>query len=138
MSQAISTQLPSSVTVDGLAMSVDETVLSNAFQQFGNILRVNMVPSKSDKTKRFGYVNFSKKKSARRAALEMNGKMIHGSALVTKFVDDDKGPKVDYRQYTDCKYMASDEGCFPADGEVSYFRSWKQVCIFFTIFQNWK
>ena len=118
MSQAISTQLPSSsfpVTVDGLSMSVDEMVLSNAFQQFGNILRVNMVPSKSDKTKRFGYVNFSKEKSARKAALEMNGKMIHGSALVTKFVD--------YRQYTDCKkYMTSDQGvCFPADGEVSYF-----------------
>ena len=106
MSQAISTQCSSfPVTVDGLAMSVDETVLSNAFQQFGNILRVNMVPSKINKRKRFGYVNFSKKKSARKAALEMNGKMIHGSALVTKFVDDDKGPKVEdqHPQFSDIR-----------------------------------
>ncbi|CAK8561938.1 unnamed protein product [Lathyrus sativus] len=72
----------SKIFVKGLAFSTTEEKLAEAFSQYGNVLKADIVLNKAkNRSKGFGYVTFSEEEEARKAQIDMNGKILHGRVL---------------------------------------------------------
>ena len=105
------------VWVGSLDATVDEAVLTSAFQHFGTIHSVVVQKDEFGRSKCFGYVNFTSQSHAEKAAKTMNSKGVAGKKIKTK------GPKVlqtegyfvsggtDYRPLTDCRYFMKRGHC---------------------------
>ncbi|KAK2440337.1 glycine-rich RNA-binding protein 4, mitochondrial [Trifolium repens] len=69
----------SKIFVKGLAFSTTEEKLAEAFSQYGNVLKADVVLNKAkNRSKGFGYVTFAEEEGARKAQIGMNGKILHG------------------------------------------------------------
>ncbi|CAK8565089.1 unnamed protein product [Lathyrus sativus] len=72
----------SKIFVKGLAFSTTEEKLAEAFSQYGNVLKADIVLNKAkNRSKGFGYVTFLEEEEARKAQIDMNGKILHGRVL---------------------------------------------------------
>ncbi|XP_004499879.1 small RNA-binding protein 11, chloroplastic [Cicer arietinum] len=72
----------SKIFVKGLAFSTTEEKLAEAFSQYGNVLKADIVLNKAkNRSKGFGYVTFAEEEEARKAQIGMNRKILHGRVL---------------------------------------------------------
>ncbi|XP_058752478.1 small RNA-binding protein 11, chloroplastic [Vicia villosa] len=84
----------SKVFVKGLAFSTTEEKLAEAFSQYGNVLKADIVLNKAkNRSKGFGYVTFSEEEEARKAQIDMNGKILHGRVLYVDMDSPDEQKK---------------------------------------------
>ncbi|AES69408.1 putative nucleotide-binding alpha-beta plait domain-containing protein [Medicago truncatula] len=75
-------RITSKIFVKGLAFSTTEEKLAEAFSQYGNVVKADIVLNKAKKRcKGFGYVTFAEEEEARKAQIGMNGKILHGRVL---------------------------------------------------------
>ncbi|EXB54608.1 Cold-inducible RNA-binding protein [Morus notabilis] len=87
--------IASKLFVGGLSFSTNETALTEAFSQYGQVVEAKIVMNKvSDKSKGFGFVTFASVDEAHNALTEMNGKALNGRVI---FVDYAK-PKTDFSE----------------------------------------
>ena len=105
------------VWVGSLDASVDEGLLTSAFQRFGKIHSAVVQRDEFGRSKCFGYVNFTSQSKAEKAAIAMNSKSVAGKKIKTK------GPRMlqteghfvcggkDYRPLTDCRYFMKRGHC---------------------------
>ncbi|KEH33234.1 RNA recognition motif [Medicago truncatula] len=69
-------RITSKIFVKGLAFSTTEEKLAEAFSQYGNVVKADIVLNKAKKRcKGFGYVTFAEEEEARKAQIGMNGKV---------------------------------------------------------------
>ncbi|OAY38233.1 small RNA-binding protein 11, chloroplastic [Manihot esculenta] len=75
----------SKLFVKGISFSSTEKSLAEAFSKFGHIVESKIIRDKaSNRSKGFGYVTFATEDEARKALMEMNGKLVDGRPV---FVD---------------------------------------------------
>ncbi|XP_058762310.1 small RNA-binding protein 11, chloroplastic-like [Vicia villosa] len=90
----------SKIFVKGLAFSTTEEKLAEAFSQYGNVLKADIVLNKAkNRSKGFGYVTFSEEEEARKAQIDMNGKILHGRVLYVDMDSPDEQKKT-YKRAT--------------------------------------
>ena len=120
------------VWVGSLRDSVKEAHLLNIFRKFGDVLSCHVMRDQATgRSRKFGYVNFSRVEDAEKAAKAMNGKELHGAAIKTKGpgrlraeghakgagsgrgVGRSKSSSagVDYRPLTDCSFFMQGSKC---------------------------
>ncbi|KAL5078045.1 hypothetical protein RYX36_017029 [Vicia faba] len=91
----------SKILVKGLTFSTTEEKLAEAFSQYGNVLKADIVLNKAkNRSKGFGYVTFSEEEEARKAQIDMNGKILHGRVL-SVVMDRPNDPKKTYKHKTE-------------------------------------
>jgi len=70
------------IYVGNLGFDVDESVLREAFEQFGQIAEVRLIMDKyTGKTKGFGFIEMPEKEEAQKAIAEMNEKDFEGRII---------------------------------------------------------
>ncbi|CAL5205091.1 unnamed protein product [Lathyrus oleraceus] len=75
------------VFVKNLAQSIDDFVLEDMFEKYGNILSSKVVVTEDGKSKGYGFVQFETEESANTAIENLNGSVIHDKQIyVGKFV----------------------------------------------------
>lgn len=105
------------VKVDGLDKSLDKDSVKLLFERYGEIFSVE-VRKPMNSPNAVGYVNFSSKLDAEKAAAHMNGTIIRNSVIKTSSYSQSRS---DHRHLTDCRHM---QNCSPKDDKVYYFNSW--------------
>ncbi|XP_021647034.2 small RNA-binding protein 11, chloroplastic isoform X1 [Hevea brasiliensis] len=69
----------------GISFSTTEKSLAEAFSKFGQVVESEIIRDKaSNKSKGYGYVTFATEDEAKKAFMEMNGKLVDGRPV---FVD---------------------------------------------------
>ncbi|KAJ4724931.1 putative RNA-binding family protein [Melia azedarach] len=77
--------IASKLFVKGMSFSTTEEILADAFSQFGQVTEAKVIMDKvRHRSKGYGYVTFSKEDEARKALMDMNGKLLDGRVV---FVD---------------------------------------------------
>ncbi|CAL1147172.1 unnamed protein product [Cladocopium goreaui] len=71
------------VLVRDLPEKVRKTSLQSAFGDFGNVVRIELMPEQ-----RTAYIEYEEPRDAEDAAREMDGKMLERSKIRTKMMDD--------------------------------------------------
>ena len=70
------------IYVGNLGFDVDESVLREAFEQFGQVAEVRLIMDKyTGKTKGFGFIEMPEKEEAQKAIAEMNEKDFEGRII---------------------------------------------------------
>ena len=70
------------VFVGNLAWAVDDNKLKEMFSEIGNVTSANVIVDRhSQRSKGFGFVEFSSDEEAAKAVSEMNGKEVEGREL---------------------------------------------------------
>ena len=70
------------IYVGNLGFDVNESVLREAFEQFGQVAEVRLIMDKyTGKTKGFGFVEMPEKEEAEKAIAEMDGKDFEGRII---------------------------------------------------------
>ncbi|EOA28897.1 hypothetical protein CARUB_v10025143mg [Capsella rubella] len=73
----------STLFVKGVSFSSTEETLAQAFSQYGQVLKVDMIMDKfRRRPKGFAYVTFSSTEEAEKALLELNGQLVDGRVLI--------------------------------------------------------
>ena len=84
----------SKIFVKGLAFSTTEEKLADAFAQYGNVLKADIVLNKDKKrSKGFGYVTFAEEEEAQKAQKDTNGKILDGRVLYVDIDPPNKNKK---------------------------------------------
>ncbi|KAJ9188646.1 hypothetical protein P3X46_000021 [Hevea brasiliensis] len=84
-SQFFSRGFSSKLFVKGISFSTTEKSLAEAFSKFGQVVESEIIRDKaSNKSKGYGYVTFATEDEAKKAFMEMNGKLVDGRPV---FVD---------------------------------------------------
>ena len=108
------------VWVGNLHERVSEDMLRERFSSFGAIISCIIMKDDSNRSKNFGYVNFSNKSDAERAATKLSGFKFNGKPIKTKAPSALKKEghlkkKTDYRVITDCSFFMSHKICTKGD-----------------------
>ncbi|XP_024016078.1 small RNA-binding protein 11, chloroplastic [Eutrema salsugineum] len=73
----------STLFVKGISFSSTEETLTQAFSQYGQVLRVDVIMDKVRcRPKGFAYVTFFSKEEAAKALLELNGQLVDGRVVI--------------------------------------------------------
>lgn len=121
------------VWVGNLHESVTEEILRRRFSGFGPIVSCTIMKDGTGRSKKFGYVNFSTRGNADRAAAKLAGFKFNGTAIKTK------GPsslrkeghlkqQKDYRLLTDCSFFMNSNTC--TKGKEVSFRNSPMIAFF--------
>ncbi|XP_010417900.1 PREDICTED: cold-inducible RNA-binding protein-like isoform X3 [Camelina sativa] len=73
----------STLFVKGVSFSSTEETLAQAFSQYGQVLRVDIMMDKfKRRPKGIAYVTFSSTEEAEKALLELNGRLVDGRVVI--------------------------------------------------------
>ncbi|KAK6142201.1 hypothetical protein DH2020_003013 [Rehmannia glutinosa] len=65
--------------VGGLSYDTNESILKDAFQEYGEIIEVKVICDRvSGKSRGYGFVNYSSEEAASKALKEMDGQLLDG------------------------------------------------------------
>ncbi|PKI36413.1 hypothetical protein CRG98_043195, partial [Punica granatum] len=76
----------------GLSYDTNETVLRDAFQQFGDIIEAKVICDHvSGKSKGYGFVRFGSETTAAEALKEMDGRLLEGRNIRVQYAQKQNG-----------------------------------------------
>ncbi|KAI4298201.1 hypothetical protein L6164_031789 [Bauhinia variegata] len=97
--------LASKIFVKHLAFSITEEKLAEAFSQYGEVIKADVVMNKAKtRCKGFGFVTFAEEEEAHKACMDMNGKTLLGRVI---YVDMEPGKRTS-RDRTSPKQASDD------------------------------
>ncbi|XP_031401398.1 histone H2A-like [Punica granatum] len=86
------TKEPKSPSISGLSYDTNETVLRDAFQQFGDIIEAKVICDHvSGKSKGYGFVRFGSETTAAEALKEMDGRLLEGRNIRVQYAQKQNG-----------------------------------------------
>ncbi|KAH9106073.1 hypothetical protein LEN26_009973 [Aphanomyces euteiches] len=76
------------IYVEGLHRRTDDVRLRQAFDKFGNVIKVAIIPAQDNEVYLKGCVSFKKSEDALKAIMAMNGQELDGRLLKVDYYDD--------------------------------------------------
>ena len=80
-----SQEVGANLFIGNLAEEIDEKILKDIFQVYGNIILIRISRDETSKSKHYGFVNFDKFDSSDNAIKELNGKYLYGKQLKVEY-----------------------------------------------------
>ncbi|KAK3206704.1 hypothetical protein Dsin_020750 [Dipteronia sinensis] len=111
--------MSSKLFVRGLSYTIDDHSLKEAFPSFSEMVEARIVPGRdTERSRGFGFVNFSSEDSAQTAMLAMDGQELNGRSIRVNFANErPSGP----RSYGGCGGYRGNRGGYRNDNEGSSY-----------------